>query len=245
MTERMPIAEARIRAREAMRRVKDGLSPIESRGDTFGAVAAEYLARHVHKKGLRSAAEIERLLNKHILPGWRDREFVSIRRSDITALLDQIEDDRGGRTADYVLSVIRGLANWSAARRDDYSPPIMRGMRRQSPKEQARSRMLTDDEIRAVWGAADKCGAFGAMVKVALLSAQRREKVVSMRWGDIENGIWKIPAAPREKTAAGTRPARPGAQGYRGATAIRRESVCIRRAWRRADQRLLKNEGPP
>jgi integrase len=200
----MPIAEARVRAREIIRRVRDGLPAIEPRGDTFAAAAAEYLARHVRKKGLRSAAEIERLLDKHILPKWGDREFESIRRSDITALLDNIEDNRGGRTGDYCLAVIRGLMNWAAARRDDYAPPIVRGMRRQSPNEQARSRILTDGEIRAVWAAADQCGAFGAMVKVSLLTAQRREKVVSMRWADIEGGMWAIPAQAREKTAAGT-----------------------------------------
>jgi integrase len=199
----MPIVEARVRAREIMRRVRDGLPAVEPKGDTFAAAAAEYLARHVRKKGLRSAAEIERLLDKHILPKWGHREFESIRRSDITTLLDDIEDSRGGRTADYCLAVIRGLMNWAAARRDDYAPPIVRGMRRQSPNEQARSRVLTDDEIRAVWAAADQCGAFGAMVKVALLTAQRRDKIANMRWADIVDGVWTIPAEAREKTAAG------------------------------------------
>jgi integrase len=203
-TETMPIDESRVRAREIMRRVRDGLPAIEPRGETFAAVAAEWRLRHVEKKGLRSAGEIGRLLDKYILPDWREREFVSIRRSDIAVLLDHIEDNHGARQADYCLAVIRGLMNWTAARRDDYAVPIARGMRRQSPSAQARDRVLTDEEIKSVWEAADQCGAFGAMVKVALLTAQRREKVASLKWSDIDaDGVWDIPRSPREKSAGG------------------------------------------
>ena len=187
-----------------MRRVRDGLPAVETRGETFGAVAAEWKVRHVEKKGLRSAGEIKRLLDKYVLPTWSGLQFVSIRRSDVTALLDQIEDSHGARQADYCLAVIRGLMNWTAARRDDYAVPIAKGMRRQSASAQARDRVLTNEEIKKVWKATDQCSAFGAMVKVALLTAQRREKVASMKWSDIDaDGVWDIPRAPREKSAGG------------------------------------------
>jgi integrase len=199
----LPIAEARTRAREIMRRVRDGLPAIEPKGETFAAAAAEWLTRHVQKNQLRSAAEVERLFDKYILPKWREREFVSIRRGDITALLDHVEDNHGPRQADYCLAVIRGLMNWAAARRDGYAPPVARGMRRQSPQAQARARVLADDEIKAVWEAANPSGVFGAIVQIALLTAQRRDKIVNMRWADVENGVWTIPAAPREKSTAG------------------------------------------
>src|SRR5271166_2922202 len=201
--ETMPIAEARIRGREIMRRVRDGLPAIEPRGDTFAAAAAEWLTRHGHKNNLRSAGTIERMLDKYILPTWRERGFVSIRRSDITALLDDIEDNHGPRQADYCLAIIRALMNFAATRRDDYTPPVARGMRRQSPKEQARSRVFTDDELRAVWAAAETTGAFGAFVRIALLTAQRRDKVANMRWSDVKEGVWTIPAEAREKDNAG------------------------------------------
>jgi integrase len=202
--ETLPIAESRVRAREIMRRVRDGLPAIEPKGQTFGAVAQTWLTRHVEKNELRSAGEIERLLDKYILPEWRDLGFVSIRRSDITALLDEIEDRHGARQADYCLAVIRSLMNWAAARRDDYTPPIARGMRRQSPAREARSRVLSDEEVKSVWEAAGQCGAFGAMAQIALMTAQRRDKIANMSWADIKDGAWVIPAAPREKSAAGT-----------------------------------------
>lgn len=203
-TDSLDIADARVRAREIMRRVRDGLPATEPKGETFGVVAQTWLVRHVEKNELRSAGEIKRLLDKYVLPTWSDLQFVSIRRSDVTALLDHIEDDHGARQADYCLAVIRGLMNWTAARRDDYAVPIAKGMRRQSASAQARDRVLTDEEIKRVWETADQCGAFGAMVKVALLTAQRREKVASMKWSDIDaDGVWDIPRAPREKSAGG------------------------------------------
>ena len=42
-----------------------------------------------------------------ILPEWQHREFVGIKRSDVAALLDKVEDNHGARAADYVLTVIR------------------------------------------------------------------------------------------------------------------------------------------
>ena len=83
-TETMPIAEARVRAREIMRRVRDGLPAVEPRGELFGGVARAWRARHVEKNRLRSAYKIDRLLDGYIMPAWKDREFAAIRRSDVS-----------------------------------------------------------------------------------------------------------------------------------------------------------------
>jgi len=103
----MPIAEARDRAR-VIQRVRDGLPAVEAKAGTFAAVAANWLERHVEAKGLRSNPEINRFLNSHIPPAWKDREFASIRRSDVAALLDKVEDNQGARQADHMLAIVRG-----------------------------------------------------------------------------------------------------------------------------------------
>ena len=204
LCKRMDIEEAREKAREIIKRVRSGLPAVEPASDSFTVVAGNWLRRHVQPNGLRSAKEIVRLLDRHILPAWQGREFVSIRRSDVAALLDHVEDDHGARQADYCLNIVRSIANWYAARNDDYTPPIARGMRRQNPKVQARARILTDDEIRAIWKAAKENGTFGGIIRLALLTAQRRTKVVGMRWADVSvDDIWTIPQEPREKDTAG------------------------------------------
>jgi len=198
------IEDARERAREAINRVRGGLPAIPAQAATVGDVAASWCKRHVEANGLRTARNIGRLLDKHVLPAWRDREFTGIRRSDITGLLDKVEDGHGARQADVVLTIIRSLCNWYAARHDDYAVPVVRAMKRQSATAQARSRVLDDDEIRALWHAAETSGKLGAMVRLALLTAQRRAKVAGMRWADISDaGEWSIPTEPREKHAGG------------------------------------------
>ncbi len=170
--------------------------------ETFVKVAKQFMARHVLRNGLRSAPEIQRILNKDVLPSWADREFRSIRRGDVARLLDAIEE-RAPVHADHVLAVLSKLCNWYQARDEDYVSPIVRGMKRTNAHDRKRDRKLDDEELRWVWSCAGKAGTFGAFIKIALLTAQRRAKVQTMRWDDIDNdGIWSIPSEAREKSNA-------------------------------------------
>jgi integrase len=202
----MSIEDAREQAREVIKRVRAGKPALEAppkAPDSFQTVAEQWLKRHVQKKALRTQYEIERLLNKHILPKWGKLTLADIRRSDVVALLDEVEDDHGARLADHVLGLVRSIMNWHAARTDDYNPPIVRSMRRESTAERARTRILNDDEIRVLWKLAEKNGQFGAFLRVALLTGQRREKIASMKWADIVDGTWRIASEAREKGNAG------------------------------------------
>jgi integrase len=201
------IEGARDKAREAIKRIKAGLSPFEApppKPNSFQEIAEQWLARHVKKKGLRSEGEVTRLLKAHVYPVWGKRDFLEIRRSEVTALLDEVEDDHGARQADYVLAIVRSIMNFYATRNDDYVPPIVKGMRRTEPTERARDRVLGDDELRAIWKAAEANGKFGAFLRLALLTGQRRRKVAAIRWKDVKaDGTWSIPAEDREKGNAG------------------------------------------
>ena len=97
--------------------------------------------------------------------------------------------------ADRTLAYIRKVINWHAGRSDDFRSPIVRGMARTSGKERARARILTDDEIRAVWKAAEAMpGPFGALVKFLLLTGPRRSEA-GLTWDEIKDGVWLLPAA--------------------------------------------------
>jgi integrase len=193
--------DARNAARTSMRAIKEGVdhTPPES----FEAVAAEWMKRHVDAKGLRSKHEIERFVGR-MNKAWVGRDFAGIRRGDVAKLLDHIEDKHGARQADYALAVIRGMANWYATRHENYVSPVVKGMKRTNPKETARKRILDDDEIRAVWKAAEANGTFGAILRTLLLTGQRLEKVAAMRWQELgDDGVWRIPSEDREKGNAG------------------------------------------
>ena len=199
------IEEARDLARDAIKRIKAGKPPVEPppiKPDSFRSVADNWIKRHVEAKKLRSGYEIERILDRYVFPHWGTRDFVDIKRSDIASLLDLIEDGNGARQADATLAVIRGIANWYSKRHDDYVSPFVRGMRRAAGK--SRTRVLNDGELRAVWKAAAGSGTFGALVRMLLLTAQRRETVLRMRWSDISDGVWTIPKVDRAKGNAGS-----------------------------------------
>jgi integrase len=204
----LDIEEARDKARDAIKRIKAGLPALEPtpiKPDAFKVVADTWLQRHVAKEKLRSQAEIERCLSKYVFPHWARKQFIGIRRSDITALLDHIEDNHGSRQADIVLGIVRSIANWYATRHDDYLSPFTHGMRRVDGKAGKRARILDDDELRRVWKQAEASGLFGALIRMLLLTGQRRGAVLRMRWDDVSvDGVWDIPKEDREKGNAGS-----------------------------------------
>lgn len=197
----LKLKEAREAARRFLVDPQKGLAEVDA--GSFREVAEDFIKRHVEAHQLRSRAEIKRCLNKYILPHWEYRAFRELKRGDVTALLDQIEDDHGPRQADLCLAIIRKLMNWYQARNDDYASPVVRGMNRYKPADSKGKRILNDDEIRALWAATEDMGTFGALARMLLLTAQRRDKVATMRRDHVVDGEWRIPSEHREKGNAG------------------------------------------
>jgi integrase len=202
------LKEAREKARQFLADPQKALTQADD--GSFREVAENFIKRHVEHEQLRTQLEIERVLTKYIYPKWEHRPFREIKRSDVATLLDQIVDDNGPRQADVCLAVIRKMMNWYASRNDDYVSPIVQGMNRSTNGKRERILAKTktnkdgDDELRALWKATDDQGTFGALLKVALLTAQRKDKVATMRWDDIVDGVWQIASEEREKSNAGS-----------------------------------------
>jgi integrase len=220
------LADARKRARTVLEQISEGIDPRKQedakkeenrRRDkgTFAAVARVFVAKHASKN--RTAAETARIIDLYLTPTFGDQQIASIKRRQIAELLDDIEErkfvDKAGRKlggpvmADHVLAALRKLMNWHAARDDDFVSPIVKGMARTKPKARARTRVLTDDEIRAFWIATgsrnnvaqqDNRSAdnlFSALVRILLLTAQRRQEVAQMARSEIGADYnWTVPA---------------------------------------------------
>ena len=209
-TARMDIAVARIRTREVVARIKRGLPAVEPPKPTpqsVGAVTEAWLIQHVEHNKLRTAKEQRRIIEKYVLPYWRDRSFTSIKRSDVALLLDGIQTKHGPQMADATFGTLRAIAKWYEDRDDDYVTPFAKVKRRTPRDQHRRARILDDDEIRKVWRAAEVAGQFGAFIRLAVLTAQRADKLLTLQWDDIDqNGIWNIRTAPREKGNPGRLP---------------------------------------
>jgi integrase len=195
------LADARREAKAILGRVAKGGDPLgdkrkaaQASENSFRAVAESFLRREGPK--LRSAEERRKTFERLIFPVLGSRHVDSIRRSDIVKLLDLIEDESGPRMAHVVLAYISRVFNWHAGRHDDFRSPLVRGMGRINAQERARSRVLSDDELRAVWTAAEASGSlFDRYVQFVLLTACRRNEAADMTRAELDGGNWLIPAS--------------------------------------------------
>jgi integrase len=212
------LSKARKRAKKLLGEVANDKDPLEERRktaahaeNTFQTIAENYLSRE--GKELRTVGQRRVVLTRLIYPKLGSRQIHDIRRSEIVKLLDQIEDANGPVMADRTLATIRKIMNWHASRSDEFRSPIVRGMARTSGKDRARARVLSDDELRVIWKAADDTsGPFGALVKFLLLTAARRGEAAAMTRKEIDGTDWILPEARNKVKVDLVRPLSPAAQ---------------------------------
>ncbi len=200
------VEQARDLARKAAGAVAEGRDPqseregaraaaavkAEAERKTVGRLIDEFLAREAQK--LRSAAEIRRILDRYVRPRIGARSIYALKRSDVVGMLDEVEDKHGATQSHAVLAWVRRMCTWQAARDDEFRSPIVRGMGKIKPRERARTRTLDDEEIRALWAAAEGLGAYGGLVRFLLATGQRRDEAAGLRWNEIgADHIWLIP----------------------------------------------------
>src|SRR5215469_12470269 len=195
----LTLTAARREARAILGTVARGGDPLVARrkaeraqSNTLKAIIDDYLAREVGR--LRTIAERRKSLQRHVLPKLGTRQIGEISRTDIVRLLDRIADKSGGPMADHVLAYLRRVMTWHASRSDDFRSPIVRGMARTRPSQRRRQRVLSDDELKAVWRSAENSqSAFGYLVQFLLLTATRRTEAAAMRRSEVIGEEWTIP----------------------------------------------------
>jgi integrase len=152
----------------------------------------EYLVREGSR--LRTIKARRASFQRHVLPKLGDRPIGDITRTDIVRLLDHIADKTGAPMADHVLAYLRRVMTWHASRSDDFRSPIVRDMARTRPSQRRRQRVLSDDEVKALWRASEAWqSAFGYLVQFLLLTATRRMEAAAMRRNEVAGNEWIIP----------------------------------------------------
>src|SRR6516162_3457775 len=126
-----------------------------------------------------------------------------------------LERKSGASTADATKRVLNAMLNWHASR-TDFVNPMNRMKARLKPSEQARTRVLSDDELRAVWLAAgdERVGPYGQAIRLLILTGARRADVAGLKRSEIEvvrdNGseftVWRLPQARSKNKREVVRP---------------------------------------
>jgi integrase len=195
----LTLTDARKEAKAVLGAVAKGGDPLTERrkaeratSETLKAVIDEYVAKEGDR--LRTMDDRKRDLDRLVLPKLGSRQIEDITRTDITRLLDRIGTENGAPMADHILAYLRRVMTWHASRSDTFRSPIVRGMARTSPTQRRRQRVLTDDELRALWRATEASrGAFGYLVRFLLLTATRRNEAAGMKRSEVSGEEWTIP----------------------------------------------------
>ena len=190
------------------KRIDPGVEKLEADGkareaaaDTVRAVCEEYIAVVASKK-LRSWKQQQKDLERLVYGKIGDRPVSNLKRSDCARLFREIGGSRGPVMADIIRAYLNTIFLWYEGDHDDFKSPITKAIKRQaSPThERARTRILTDDEIRKLWAATEAVGPFPALVRFLLLTGARLREGANMTHAErTANGDWLLPKE-RNKT---------------------------------------------
>lgn len=123
----------------------------------------------------------ERHIETFALPTWGGRLIDTITRADAYDLLDSVRMEHGAPKARELRKHLATMFSWALNRGlVPYSP--MAGLKAKELKYTARKRVLSMDELRRVWNAAGELGyPFGHLVRLLILTGQRRSEVAELR----------------------------------------------------------------
>ncbi len=202
----LTLAQARERAREALARAEKGEAPqpraehraeLEARSrDTFAAVRELFLERYIGRQQRRPAprtlAEMGRALSSDAVRAWDARPLADITERDIIAACDELSARGSGVMANRLLAYLRLLFKFAQSRRIVTGNPAAAVAK--PGAETTRARVLTLEELRAVWNATDDGNLFSGIVRLLMLTGQRRDEVAGMRWSEVKGDTWTLPA---------------------------------------------------
>jgi integrase len=218
------LKDARAAASRALVAITDGRDPAAEKAAVKAAARAarrqssdavekviDDFIRLYAKPNTRDWRETARLL-KQFAVAWEGRRLSEIGKADIHRVLDGIVARGAPIGANRAFTQLRKMCRWAVSRGIIERSP---GEGIEAPStEKPRDRVLSLDELRLVWCAADRLGfPFGPITKLLVLTGARRSEVGGMTWDevDLEQRWWVIPAERSKNRRAHTVPLSPQA----------------------------------
>jgi integrase len=208
----MKLTDARQAASDALRAMRAGNDPREEKKArvrqarvekalTFDALINEWMRLHLSQRRPRYANEAVQALRRG-LPDLIERPAVTITKSDVVNGLDRIALTGRRVAAARIKQYGRACYSWAMKRgKIEVNPFAGLPM---APEKSERERVLSDEELHAIWAAAGMLGyPWAGFYQLSILTLQRREEVAGMRWSELADDLseWRIPG-DRMKTGA-------------------------------------------
>jgi integrase len=200
------LAKVRDAVRAIMGDVAKGVDPAAERKKakahealTLAALLSDWQTLHLTSKRPSYAAEAVRAL-RNAFPRYLDLPAADLDRATTVKTLDAMARKGSSSMAARTAAYGKAAYGWAVKRGALSVNPFLNLPVAPAPR---RERVLSDDELAAVWRAADGPGPFNGIVRLLLLTSQRREEVAGMTWAELSDdlSIWTIPAS-RAKNGA-------------------------------------------
>lgn len=162
----------------------------------FEKVADLWLDHYENEKDRRpsSVRLAKTVVENHLKPKLKGKPLPHIGRTELQPVIDAIPPaQRGARRAVFAYASV--LFGWAYKRGDITQNPLAGMAKPEAPK--ARDRVLSDEELAAVWKATDKLGdPFAPFFRLLVLTGQRRSEVAGINWAELDRATatWTIPA---------------------------------------------------
>lgn len=117
----------------------------------------------------------------------------AVKRKDIASCLISITRKNGSITAARARTALSTFFTWSMQMGYIEANPIIGCVEPEDSK--GRERVLSDDELAAVWrGSSD--GEYGRIIRLLILTGARRAEIGGLRWSELDHdaGTWTLPA---------------------------------------------------
>jgi integrase len=199
----LSLRDARARADKLRQQIVAGKNPFtqkqEAPARSFAALAERYMREHA-RRHKRSADKDDRNLRLHVLPRWGSRDFTSIRRADVIALVERLVSAGTPTLANHVHRLISGIFGFAMDVDLIDANPAARLRKR--GVERVKTRVLTDHEIRLFWTRIIKEPlpyAVGLALRLVLVTGVRPGEAAGMARSELEFDdsrpvSWIIPA---------------------------------------------------
>jgi integrase len=238
-------AQARAWARNILARVHLDDDPQAARiaarrAVTFLVRAEAFLAEVVTLRRAATQDAYSRHLRTHARP-LHGRPVEDITRSEIAALLSRIARENGVVQANRVRATLSAFFAWCVREHELAGNPIA-GTR--VLPEQSRERVLSDVELAAIWDATSALSTdHDRIVRLLMLTACRRNEVGAMRWSELRDDVFTLPAARSKNRVAHSMPLHPLALAQLPERIVGRDVIFGRgeqgfRGWARCKARL-------
>jgi integrase len=151
----------------------------------FGDVAERYFDEI---KAQRSRGEPERMIRRELFPRWENKQIASITREDMTNAIKAVKDRGAPSAAHHLFAYAQGLFGYAIAHNlIEHSPCAGIKPTKLIGAKTRRKRVLTDDEIKAVWRACDKLATpYARLVQLLLVTMQRLSDIADAKLEELD-----------------------------------------------------------